>query len=61
MITDKQTGEKALIVTEKYPEINGVAIVCDGPESASIILSVKNAAATVLGIDTGKVCVIMKG
>ncbi len=61
IVTDKQTGEKAVVITERYPQINGVAIICDAPDSPSLTLAVKNAAATALGIDSGKVCVILKG
>ncbi len=61
IVTDKQTGEKAVVITERYPQINGVAIICDAPDSPSLTLAIKNAAATALGIDSGKVCVILKG
>ncbi len=61
IVTDKQIGEKAVVITERYPQINGVAIICDAPDSPSLTLAIKNAAATALGIDSGKICVILKG
>lgn len=61
IVTDKQTGEQAVIVKEQYPQINGVAIICHAPNSSTLTLAVKNAASTALGIDPGKVCVILKG
>ena len=61
VVSDKQSGEKAVIVTEKYPQVAGVAIICAAPNASSVILSVKNAVATALGIEQGHVCVILKG
>ncbi len=61
IVTDKQVGEKAVIITERYPQINGVSIICNAPDSPSLTLAVKNVAATALGVDSGKVCVILKG
>lgn len=61
IISDKQTGEQAVVVTERYPQINGVAIICHAPDSPTLTLAIKNAASTALGIDPGKVCVILKG
>lgn len=61
IVTDKQIGEQAVVVTEQYPQINGVAIICHAPNSPTLTLAVKNAASTALGIDPGKVCVILKG
>ncbi len=60
VLSDKQQGEKAVVIKELYPEINGVALVCKGNNSPSVILAVKNAAATALGISTDKVCVIIE-
>lgn len=61
IVTDKQVGEKAVIVTERYPQINGVSIICHVADSPTLTLAVKNVAATALGIDSGRVCVILKG
>ena len=61
IVTDKQTGEKAVIVTERYPQINGVAIICQAPDSPTLTLALKNAASTALGIDPGNVGVLLKG
>lgn len=61
IVADKQIGEKAVVVKERYPEINGVAIICNAEDSPTLTLALKSAAATALGIDTGKVCVILRG
>ena len=60
VLSDKQSGEKAVVVKEIYPEIKGVAIVCKGVDSPSVILEVTKAASTVLGINSDKVCVIIE-
>lgn len=61
IVADKQIGEKAVVVKERYPEINGVAIICEAKESPTLTLALKSAASTALGIDTGKVCVVLRG
>ncbi len=61
IVADKQIGEKAVVVKERYPEINGVAIICNAAESPTLTLALKSAASTALGIDSGKVCVVLRG
>ncbi len=61
IVADKQIGEKAVVVKERYPEINGVAIICDAMDSPTLTLALKSAASTALGIDAGKVCVVLRG
>lgn len=61
IVADKQIGEKAVVVKERYPEINGVAIICNAADSPTLTLALKSAASTALGIDAGKVCVILRG
>ncbi len=61
IVADKQIGEKAVVVKERYPEINGVAIICDAKDSPALTLALKSAASTALGIDAGKVCVVLRG
>ena len=60
-VKDKTTGERALIVTEIYPDINGVAVICEGSNTPTLKLSIIETVSTVLGIKTSQVCVIMKG
>lgn len=61
LINDKTSGEQALLVTEVYPDVNGVAVICEGRDAPAVRLAVTEAVATVLGIQTSQVCVIMKG
>lgn len=61
VVSDKEKGEKAVIVTEYYPQIGGVTVICSAPKTAALTLELKNAVATALGIDSGKVCIILKG
>lgn len=61
IVADKQIGEKAVVVKERYPEISGVAIICNAADSPALTLALKSAASTALGIDTGKVCVVLRG
>ena len=61
IVADKQIGEKAVVVKERYPEINGVAIICEAKDSPALTLALKSAASTALGIDMGKVCVVLRG
>lgn len=60
-VNDKTTGERALIVTEVYPDINGVAVICEGSNTSTVKLLIIETVSTVLGIKTSQVCVIMKG
>jgi len=60
VLSDKQSGEKAVVVKEIYPEIKGVAVVCKGVNSPSVTLAVTDTASTVLGISPDKVCVIIE-
>ena len=60
-VNDRSAGERALIVTEVYPAVKGVAVVCRGKDTAELKLSIIETVSTVLGINTGRVCVIMKG
>ena len=60
VLSDKQTGEKAVVIKEIYPEIKGVAVVCKGIDSPTVTLAVTDAASTVLGISADKVCVIIE-
>ncbi len=60
VISDKQSGEKAVVVKEIYPEIKGVAVVCKGIDSPAVTLAVTDTASTVLGISADKVCVIIE-
>ncbi len=60
VLSDKQSGEKAVVVKEIYPEIKGVAVVCKGIDSPTVTLAITDAVSTVLGISANKVCVIIE-
>jgi len=60
VISDKTTGEKAVVVKEIYPEIKGAVIVCRGTQANALTLEVKKAVSVALGIGSDKICVIIK-
>lgn len=58
VIKNKEGNEEPLIVTEIAPAVKGCIVVCESGDSASVAGAVKQAAATSLGIDEEKICVI---
>lgn len=60
VISDKTTGEKAVVVKEIYPEIKGAVIVCQGTETDALTLEIKKAVSVALGLGSDKICVIIK-
>lgn len=60
IVDDGNGGEKALLITELLPQIQGVVIVCDGADIPSVKSSVISAASALLGISSNNICVIKK-
>ncbi len=60
IVEDGNGGEKALIVTEKLPEVLGAVIVCDGADIPSVKSSLISAVGALLGISSNNICVIKK-
>ena len=57
VIDDGSGGEKALIVTEKMPQIRGVVVVAKGANNAQTE-AIKNSVAALLNIRSSKISVI---
>lgn len=57
VINDGEGGEKALIVTEKMPQIRGVVVIAKGA-NISQINAIKDAVAALLNVRSSKISVI---
>ncbi|MBQ3816710.1 MAG: hypothetical protein II802_00370 [Clostridia bacterium] len=56
-VKDSDGGERALLITEKMPEVRGIAIVCDGGDNEEIAEKIKNAVMAALNITSKRICV----
>jgi len=56
-IKNSDGGESALLATQLQPEIQGVAVVCDGGEDTVVQQRIIDAVTTVLNISSNDVCV----
>ncbi len=54
-VKDSNGGEKALIITEKMPEIRGVAIICIGGDQENIAEKIEGAVCAALNITSKRV------
>lgn len=54
--TDK--GEQPVLLTALSPRVKGVVVVCQGGEEAVVCEQVKTAIATVLNINSNRICVV---
>lgn len=54
-VRDSNGGEKALIITERMPEIRGVAIICKGGEQELIAEKIEGAVCAALNITSKRV------
>jgi len=57
-VISSDTGESPLPVKEIYPEYQGIVIVCDGADNATVCLSIANAMYSILGIGADKVTIL---
>lgn len=51
---------KTVTVTEKYPEITGVLIVCEGASNIITLSKIQNAVTSVLGVQLNKVEILAR-
>lgn len=51
---------KTVTVTEKYPEITGVLIVCEGADNIITLSKIQNAVTSVLGVKLNKVEILAR-
>lgn len=57
VIVNGKDGEEAVFVSEIYPKIRGVAVVCTGGGDAKVKKRVTELVSAALGISTGKIAV----
>ncbi len=57
IIIEKSDEKEALVSKIKKPEINGVAVICEGGDNAHVKEKIVNTVSTVLGISSSRVCV----
>lgn len=60
VVLDDSGGSRPLVETQLEPEINGVAVVCQGGDSSRVCERVIETVTTVLGIRSNQVCVTPK-
>ena len=54
-VKDSNGGEKALVITEKMPEIRGVAIICIGGDQENVAEKIEGAVCAALNITSKRV------
>ena len=48
---------RPIIIQERYPEIEGIVVVCEGGDNTKLILQIKEAASALFSIDSHKIVV----
>lgn len=57
VLYDSQNGEKALLIKEKYPIVQGVSVVCSGGENTEVREAVINTVTSLFNISANRVSV----
>ncbi len=57
VLYDSQNGEKALLIKEKYPTVQGVSIVCSGGDNVEVREAVINTVTSLFNISANRVSV----
>lgn len=57
VVVDGAAGRQALVETEYVPQINGVAVVCEGGDDIAVVNRITEIVSVVLGIPSNRVCV----
>lgn len=57
VLIEQEGNQEPIVVLEKYPEIEGVVVVCEGGGNAALALRIKEAVQVLFGIDAHKVVV----
>ena len=57
VLYDSQNGEKALLIKEKYPTVQGVGIVCSGGDNTQVREAIINTVTSLFNISTNRVSV----
>ncbi|MBR5520793.1 MAG: hypothetical protein IKU54_02245 [Oscillospiraceae bacterium] len=58
VMTEESGHRQALISKTIHPQVQGVAIVCQGADNIKVVSDITNAVAVVLNISTNRICVI---
>ena len=57
VLYDSQSGEKALLIKEKYPTVQGVSVVCSGGDNVEVREAVINTVTSLFNISANRVSV----
>lgn len=57
VLCDSQNGEKALLIKEKYPTVQGVSVVCSGGDNVEVREAVINTVTSLFNISANRVSV----
>ena len=57
VLYDSQSGEKALLIKEKYPIVQGVSVVCSGGDNVEVREAVINTVTSLFNISANRVSV----
>lgn len=57
VLYNSSNGEKALLIKEKYPTVQGVSVVCDGGDDVEVREKVINTVTSLFNISTNRVSV----
>lgn len=57
VLYDSQNGEKALLIKEKYPTVQGVSVVCSGGDNVEVREAVINTVTSLFNISANRVSV----
>lgn len=57
VLYDGEQGEEALLVKERFPPVQGVAVVCDGADNTAVRTCVVNTVSALLNVSVSKISV----
>ncbi|MDE6434910.1 MAG: hypothetical protein K2L07_11865 [Lachnospiraceae bacterium] len=57
VLIEQEGGTTPIVVLEKYPEIEGVVVVCEGGDNSALALRIKEAVQALFDIDAHKIVV----
>lgn len=57
VLVEKEGDTAPIVVQERYPEIEGVVVVCEGGDNTSLALRIKEAVSALFSIDNHKIVV----
>jgi stage III sporulation protein AG len=57
VLLEEDGNTAPIVVQERYPDVEGVVVVCEGGDDAALSLHIKEAVTALFGIDAHKVVV----